>query len=144
MTPTGASWSCRSGRTRPCVSRALQCGPVYCSLHHLPGDVKARLHTISPNVPLVFDRWSIDPYRDRFEVTLHNDGTIRGIGGVRVVNADCATSVPGLFVAGDNASREKVAGAISGGGRDLVSSRQMISFAPRGRVIVLLQSIRQL
>ena len=26
------------------------------------------------------------------------------------------TSVPGLFVAGDNASREKVAGAISGGG----------------------------
>jgi L-aspartate oxidase len=35
---------------------------------------------------------------------------------VRVVNADCATSVPGLFVAGDNASREKGAGAISGGG----------------------------
>ena len=98
------------------LARALQRGPVYCSLHRLPDDVKARLHTISPNVPLVFDRWSIDPYRDRFEVTLHNDGTIRGLGGVRVVNADCATSVPGLFVAGDNASREKAAGAISGGG----------------------------
>jgi succinate dehydrogenase/fumarate reductase flavoprotein subunit len=53
---------------------------------------------------------------NRFEITLHNDGTIRGIGGVRVIGADCATSVPGLFVAGDNASREKVAGAISGGG----------------------------
>jgi L-aspartate oxidase len=98
------------------LARALQRGPVYCSLHRLPDDVKARLHTISPNVPLVFDRWGIDPYRDRFEVTLHNDGTIRGLGGVRVVNADCATSVPGLFVAGDNASREKAAGAISGGG----------------------------
>jgi succinate dehydrogenase/fumarate reductase flavoprotein subunit len=98
------------------LARALLNGPVYCSLHRLPDDVKARLHTISPNVPLVFDRLGIDPYRDRFEVTLHNDGTIRGIGGVRVAGADCSTSVPGLFVAGDNASREKVAGAISGGG----------------------------
>jgi succinate dehydrogenase/fumarate reductase flavoprotein subunit len=98
------------------LARALLRGPVYCSLHRLPDDIKARLHTISPNVPLVFDRWRIDPYRDRFEVTLHNDGTIRGIGGVRVIDADCATTVPGLFVAGDNASREKVAGAISGGG----------------------------
>lgn len=98
------------------LARALQSGPVFCSLHRLPDDIKARLHTISPNVPLVFDRWGIDPYRRRFEVTLHNDGTIRGIGGVRVHDRDCMTSVPGLFVAGDNASREKVAGAISGGG----------------------------
>lgn len=98
------------------LARALQRGPVYCSLHRLPDDIKARLHTISPNVPLVFDRWGVDPYRNRFEVTLHNDGTIRGIGGVRVHDVDGATSVPGLFVAGDNASREKVAGAISGGG----------------------------
>jgi L-aspartate oxidase len=98
------------------LARALQRGPVYCSLHRLPDDIKTRLHTISPNVPLVFDRWGIDPYRGRFEVTLHNDGTIRGIGGVRVHDVDGATSVPGLFVAGDNASREKVAGAISGGG----------------------------
>ncbi|MGA2292412.1 FAD-binding protein [Bradyrhizobium sp.] len=98
------------------LARALLRGPVYCSLHRLPDDIKARLHTISPNVPLVFDRWRIDPYRDRFEVTLHNDGTVRGIGGVRVIDVDGATSVPGLFVAGDNASREKVAGAISGGG----------------------------
>ncbi|WP_275514772.1 FAD-dependent oxidoreductase [Bradyrhizobium yuanmingense] len=54
------------------LARALQRGPVYCSLHRLPDDIKARLHTISPNVPLVFDRWGIDPYRHRFEVTLHN------------------------------------------------------------------------
>ncbi|MDH2403017.1 FAD-binding protein [Bradyrhizobium sp. SSUT18] len=98
------------------LARALQRGPVTCSLHRLPDDIKARMHTISPNVPLVFDRWGVDPYRDRFEVTLHNDGTIRGIGGVRVHDTDGTTSVPGLFVAGDNASREKVAGAISGGG----------------------------
>lgn len=98
------------------LAKALLAGPVFCSLHRLPDDIRARLHTISPNVPLVFDRWGIDPYRDRFEVTLHNDGTIRGLGGVRVEDVDGRTSVPGLFVAGDNASREKVAGAISGGG----------------------------
>ena len=98
------------------LAKALLAGPVFCSLHRLPDDIKARLHTISPNVPLVFDRWGIDPYRDRFEVTLHNDGTIRGLGGVKVDAVDGRTVVPGLFVAGDNASREKVAGAISGGG----------------------------
>ncbi|MFX7747654.1 hypothetical protein ABTK03_19970, partial [Acinetobacter baumannii] len=91
-------------------------GPVFCSLHRLPADIQARLPTISPNVMLPFDRWGIDPYRQRFAVTLHNDGTIRGIGGVRVAGRDCATTVPGLYVAGDNASRELVAGASSGGG----------------------------
>lgn len=98
------------------LARALQNGPVLCSLHRVPDDIKARLHQISPNVPLVFDRWGIDPFRDRFEITLHTDGTIRGLGGVKTVGDDCETAVPGLFVAGDNAAREHVAGAISGGG----------------------------
>jgi succinate dehydrogenase/fumarate reductase flavoprotein subunit len=98
------------------LAKAMQKGPVLCSLHRLPNDIKARLHRISPNVPLVFDRWGIDPFRDRFEVTLHTDGTIRGLGGVKTIGSDCETGVPGLFVAGDNAAREHVAGAISGGG----------------------------
>ncbi|WP_342363099.1 FAD-binding protein [Terrarubrum flagellatum] len=98
------------------IARALLAGPVYCSLHRLPADVREHLPTISPNVMLPFVRWGVDPFRDRFEVTLHTDGTIRGIGGVRVADENCATSVPGLFVAGDTASRELVAGASSGGG----------------------------
>jgi L-aspartate oxidase len=98
------------------LARALQNGPVLCSLHRLPDDIKVRLHRISPNVPLVFDRWGIDPFRDRFPITLHTDGTIRGLGGVRTVGENCETAVPGLYVAGDNAAREHVAGAISGGG----------------------------
>jgi NAD-dependent dihydropyrimidine dehydrogenase PreA subunit len=100
----------------PALARQLLRGPVFCSLHCMPQDIRAHLPTISPNLMLPFDRWGIDPFTDRFEVTLHNDGTIRGTGGVRVANADCATSVPGLFVAGDVATRELVAGAISGGG----------------------------
>jgi hypothetical protein len=74
-------------------------------------DIRDYLPTISPNLMLPFARWGINPFEDRFEVTLHNDGTIRGTGGVRVVRDDCATSVPGLYVAGDVATRELVAGA---------------------------------
>jgi hypothetical protein len=74
-------------------------------------DIRDHLPTISPNLMLPFARWGINPFEDRFEVTLHNDGTIRGTGGVRVVRDDCATSVPGLYVAGDVATRELVAGA---------------------------------
>lgn len=98
------------------LARAMLKGKVFCSLHRTPQDIRERVPTISPNFMLPFRRWGIDPYRDRFEVTLHGEGTIRGIGGLRIVGDDCATSVPGLFAAGDAATRELVAGAISGGG----------------------------
>lgn len=101
--------------TRP-LARAMLKGKVFCSLHRTPQDIRERVPTISPNFMLPFRRWGIDPYRDRFEVTLHGEGTVRGIGGLRIVGEDCATSVPGLFAAGDAATRELVAGAISGGG----------------------------
>jgi L-aspartate oxidase len=98
------------------VARALLKGAVFCSLHRMPLDIRTHLPTISPNLMLPFARWGINPFRDRFEVTLHTDGTIRGTGGVQVATDDCATSVPGLYVAGDTATRELVAGATSGGG----------------------------
>jgi succinate dehydrogenase/fumarate reductase flavoprotein subunit len=44
------------------------------------------------------------------------EGTVRGVGGIRLLDDDCATGVPGLYAAGDAASRERVTGAISGGG----------------------------
>jgi L-aspartate oxidase len=98
------------------LGAALLKGKVFCSLHRLPEDVQRHLPTISPNVMLTFVRQGIDPFRDRFEITLHNEGTIRGLGGVRVLGVDGTTGIPGLFAVGDTASREKVAGAISGGG----------------------------
>jgi succinate dehydrogenase/fumarate reductase flavoprotein subunit len=101
--------------TRP-LARAMLKGRVFCDLARTPEDIRARVPTISPNFMLPFRRWGIDPYRDRFEVTLHGEGTIRGIGGLRIAGDDCRTSVPGLFAAGDAATRELVAGAISGGG----------------------------
>src|ERR1700686_578998 len=79
------------------LARELLRGPVFCSLHRMPPDIRDHLPTISPNLMLPFARWGIDPFRDRFKVTLHNDGTIRGTGGVRVIGDDCTTSVRGLF-----------------------------------------------
>jgi succinate dehydrogenase/fumarate reductase flavoprotein subunit len=63
----------------------------------------------------VFRRRNIDPFHQRFPVTLVPEGTVRGTGGL-VVDEACETSTPGLFAAGDAASREPVTGAISGGG----------------------------
>jgi succinate dehydrogenase/fumarate reductase flavoprotein subunit len=98
------------------LGRALLSGRLFCRLDRMPEDIRARLSRISPNVPLTFDRLGVDPFKDRFEVTLTAEGTVRGCGGLRIVDEECTTSVGGLFAAGDVASRERVAGAISGGG----------------------------
>lgn len=105
------------GRDAPvALARAMLAGPVFCSLHRMPADIRARLTRIQPNFMLPFDRHRIDPFTQRFPVTLRGEGTIRGTGGLRVTGEDCATAVPGLFAAGDVATREMVAGAVSGGG----------------------------
>ncbi|GAA1771050.1 hypothetical protein ACBR40_15155 [Nonomuraea sp. AD125B] len=41
---------------------------------------------------------------------------IRGTGGIRLTGYDCATSVPGLYAAGDAATREPICGGFTGGG----------------------------
>jgi succinate dehydrogenase/fumarate reductase flavoprotein subunit len=98
------------------LARALLDGPVYCRLNRVPPQIRQQLPTIQPNLMLPFERRGIDPYNQRFAVTLHAEGTIRGVGGLRVIDDDCQTTVPGLFAAGDAASREPIAGATSGGG----------------------------
>ena len=98
------------------LARALMAGPLFCRLDRVPEDIQRVMPQVQPNFVLPFDRRGIDAYRDRFEVTLHAEGTVRGIGGLRIVDEACQTQVPGLFAAGDAASRELVTGAISGGG----------------------------
>lgn len=105
----------QAGRNRA-LARAMLEGPVYCDLHLMPEDIRARLPSISPNVLPPFARRGINPFNDKFPVTLLAEGTIRGMGGLKIEGQDCETAVPGLFAAGDAASRELVAGAISGGG----------------------------
>ncbi len=64
------------------VAKSLAEGPRVAALpHRMSQDIsRAHLPTISLNLMLPFARWGIDPFNDRFEVTLHTDGTIRGTG----------------------------------------------------------------
>ena len=98
------------------VARHLLNGPVRARLARMPVAIRAAMPQVQPNFMLPFDRRGIDPYEDWFEVTLRPEGTIRGTGGVLVDGIDGSTGVPGLYAAGDTASREPVAGAVSGGG----------------------------
>jgi succinate dehydrogenase/fumarate reductase flavoprotein subunit len=98
------------------IARAMRDGPVFAQLGDAPERLRQLLPQIQPATPLPFVRKRLDPFRDRFEVKLFAEGTIRGTGGLRIVDDECQTSVPGLFAAGDAATRELIAGATSGGG----------------------------
>jgi succinate dehydrogenase/fumarate reductase flavoprotein subunit len=98
------------------VQRASLQGPVHARLDKAEPDIRTMMRWSQPNFFLPFDKMGIDPFTDRFPIRFVLEGTVRGTGGLRLVDDGCATTVPGLFAAGDTASREKVAGAVSGGG----------------------------
>jgi succinate dehydrogenase/fumarate reductase flavoprotein subunit len=104
------------GERQVAVARALLQGPVFARLDQADAQVQDWLRRGQPNCFLPFDRQSIDPFTEWFEVTLRCEGTVRGLGGVRLADGSGATGVAGLFAAGDVASREALNGAISGGG----------------------------
>jgi succinate dehydrogenase/fumarate reductase flavoprotein subunit len=98
------------------LARALADGPVFADLVDAPPLLKQFARDIQPASLTPFDRKGLDLFEDRFEITLYGEGTIRGTGGLRIVDDYCQTTVRGLFAAGDVATRELVAGATSGGG----------------------------
>lgn len=101
---------------RSAIARALVQGPVYAQLNKADAVVRDHMRVSQPNFFLPFDRTGIDPFTQRFPVTLRLEGTVRGTGGLRVVDDYCATSVPGLYAAGDAATRELICGGFTGGG----------------------------
>lgn len=105
-----------SQRGRSVIAKTLLTQPVYCSLHETPEEVRTWMRTIQHNFFLPFDRSGIDPFTQRFQVTLRLEGTVRGTGGIRIVDNSCATSVPGLYAVGDAATRELICGGFTGGG----------------------------
>ncbi|CAN7375761.1 FAD-binding protein [Phenylobacterium sp. LjRoot225] len=98
------------------LAAAMLEGPVYADLAEAPAALKPILRRIQPATVAPFERRGVRVFEDRFEVKLFGEGTIRGTGGLRVVDEDCQTTVRGLFAAGDAATRELIAGASSGGG----------------------------
>jgi succinate dehydrogenase/fumarate reductase flavoprotein subunit len=101
---------------RSAIARALSQGPVYARLDKADEAMRRSMRVSQPNFFLPFDRTGIDPFTERFQVTLRLEGTVRGTGGLRIVDDTCATTVPGLYAAGDAATRELVCGGFTGGG----------------------------
>jgi succinate dehydrogenase/fumarate reductase flavoprotein subunit len=98
------------------VAEALMEGPVYCQYDKAWPELQQWLRQGQPNCFLPLDRSFVDPFAERWPVTLRCEGTVRGVGGIRLDGDDCSTGIPGLYAAGDAASRERLTGAISGGG----------------------------
>lgn len=101
---------------RSMIARTLLHEPVYCRLDHATAEDREAMRRGQPNFFLPFDRTGIDPFTQLFPVTLLAEGTVRGTGGVALTSFDCATSVPGLYAAGDAATREPICGGFTGGG----------------------------
>jgi succinate dehydrogenase/fumarate reductase flavoprotein subunit len=101
---------------RSAIARALTEGPVYARLDKADADTRAAMRVSQPNFFLPLDRTGIDPFTQRFPVTLRLEGTVRGTGGLRITDDSCATSVPGFYAAGDAATRELICGGFTGGG----------------------------
>jgi succinate dehydrogenase/fumarate reductase flavoprotein subunit len=105
-----------SARGRSVIARTLMTQPVYCQLDQATEAMRPQLRAAQPNFFLPFDRVGIDPLTQRFPVTLRLEGTVRGTGGIRIADEGCGTSVPGLYAAGDAATRELICGGFTGGG----------------------------
>ncbi|WP_052848194.1 FAD-binding protein [Streptomyces avicenniae] len=106
-----------STRGRSVIARTLLAeGRVLARLDRADEAQRRAMRLGQANFFLPFDRLGIDPFTDLFPVTLLAEGTVRGTGGVRITGDDCATDVPGLYAAGDAATRELICGGFTGGG----------------------------
>lgn len=104
----------QAGRSE--VARALIHEPVFASIDKVTEDMKSWLPKAQPNFFIPFQRKNINPFTDKFQITMRLEGTVRGTGGIMIADESCATSVPGLFAAGDAATRELICGSFTGGG----------------------------
>jgi succinate dehydrogenase/fumarate reductase flavoprotein subunit len=89
---------------------------VYARLDRAPDHIRQAMRDAQPNYFLPLDKAGIDPFVTAYPLRMVHEGSVRGTGGLQLTGFDCATAVPGLFAAGDTATREYVTGAISGGG----------------------------
>jgi len=76
---------------------------------------RAMLRKTHAHIFLHLDRLGIDPFTERYRIDFRLEGTIRAVGGL-AIDDELSTTVPGLFAAGDIATKEKVVGAGPPGG----------------------------
>ena len=104
-------------RSTSAIAKELLKGPVYCKLDKGTDKPEFReaLRLAQPNFFAAFDKVGVDPFEQRWQITLKLEGTVRGTGGVRIADDECGTTVPGLYAAGDAATRELNCGGFTGG-----------------------------
>jgi succinate dehydrogenase/fumarate reductase flavoprotein subunit len=98
------------------LARYLLEGPVYAQLDRVPESMVANVRGRMINWRQTFDKLGLDPITQRFEIDMVNEGTVRGTGGLHIRDADCSAGVPGLYLAGDVAARDRITGAMTGAG----------------------------
>jgi succinate dehydrogenase/fumarate reductase flavoprotein subunit len=103
------------GSRLPLLKASLE-GPLYARFDKAPPEKWQTMRGAMPNFFMVMDKLGCDPFTQRFAIDFVLEGTVRGTGGVRLVNEACSTGVPGLFAAGDVASREVIVGGATGAG----------------------------
>ncbi|TXK83880.1 FAD-dependent oxidoreductase [Paenibacillus sp. N3.4] len=89
---------------------------VFARLDKADAELQRAMRKAQPNFFLSFDRLRIDPFTRKFPITLRYEGTVRGTGGIHIVDEHCSTHVPGLYASGDAATRELICGGFTGGG----------------------------
>ncbi|MHC5725464.1 MAG: FAD-dependent oxidoreductase [Nostoc sp.] len=105
-----------SSHRRSIIAQTLLQQAVYAIIDQAAESMRPSMRLAQPNFFLPFDRAGIDPFTQRFPVTLRLEGTVRGTGGIRIVDESCGSSVRGLYAAGDAATRELICGGFTGGG----------------------------
>ncbi|MEY4576105.1 MAG: hypothetical protein RL701_808, partial [Pseudomonadota bacterium] len=103
------------GSRAPLLRAACQ-GQTYAQLDKAPEALRPVMRAAMPNFFMVLDKLRVDPFSQRFAIDFVLEGTVRGTGGLHLANAECWTGVPGLYAAGDTASREVVVGGATGAG----------------------------
>lgn len=99
------------------AQRALARGErVFARLDRAPVHIRQTMRDAQPNYFLPLDKAGIDPFTTAYPIRMVYEGSVRGTGGLRLTGPDCATTVPGLYAAGDAATRELITGSLSGGG----------------------------
>jgi succinate dehydrogenase/fumarate reductase flavoprotein subunit len=105
-------------RSTSAIAKELLKGPVFCKLDQQGADnpdMQELLRLQQPNFMNAFDKAGINPFTDKWEITLLLEGTVRGVGGIRIADNDCGATVAGLYAAGDAATRELNCGGFTGG-----------------------------
>ncbi len=89
---------------------------VFARLDRAPEHARQAMRDAQPNYFLPLDKAGIDPFTTAYPLRMVYEGSVRGTGGLRITGTSCATTVPGLYAAGDVATRELITGSVSGGG----------------------------